>query len=61
MNPPKLAAVALTVMAEATVKADDDTINAIQATRGFLRAIVSGLLVVAPAAPPVPAAPPPEK
>jgi len=43
----QLAQVALTVMAEASIKADDASLSAVLETRNFLRAIVDGRLHVA--------------
>lgn len=43
---PKLAEFALAAIAQVTVKADDDSLAAVQATRAMLRAIQQGQLVV---------------
>lgn len=52
----RLAEIALSVSAQAQIKADDETIELVRASRRFLRAIVSGDLIVSQ---PAPAAPPP--
>lgn len=46
----QLAQAALTVMAEASIKADDGSIEMTRAARQMLRGIVDGSLTVAPAA-----------
>lgn len=42
----KLAEIALSVMGQAQIKADDDTIALVQGARSFLHAVVQGSLVV---------------
>lgn len=52
----KLAEIALSAMTQAKIQADDETIEMVRATRGFLRAIAQGQLVVsspAAEAPPI--------
>lgn len=58
VTPAKLAEIALATMAEATVKANDETLALVGAARQFLRNIIAGKLIVMnanqePAEPPV--------
>lgn len=57
----KLAEIALAVMGQAQVKADDETLAMVQGARTFLRGVAQGQLIVGPLPEVPPKAPPTPK